>query len=254
MSANPEQRRPPVRSVALIVLGSIVGLLGLGLLASGGGALWGDSQRDSHGYFTRSAHRIATDSYAVTHDGVDVNHLPGFLDNGKLARIRIAAATDTGRPVFVGIARERDAQAYLANVAHSDIRDYGAATADQEYDAVGGTARPLPPASQHIWVAPTKGSEPLKWRLREGDWSVVLMNADGSKGVAADVKVGAKFGYFGWAVGALFTFGAALLALGAFLAVRGGRRGGDAQPAGRVPAAPAVASSVPSTTPASIES
>ena len=33
MSVDPTQRRAPVRSVALIILGSIVGLIGLALLA-----------------------------------------------------------------------------------------------------------------------------------------------------------------------------------------------------------------------------
>jgi hypothetical protein len=169
VSGHPEQRRAPVRSVALIILGSIVGLIGLALLAGGGGVLWADqTQRNSAGYFTGSPHRIASESFAVTHEGVDVDHLPGFLDNGKLVRLSIDATSETGRPLFVGIARERDADTYLANVAHSNLRDYDVATSDQEYDSVGGTARPAPPASQHIWVASSMGSEPLTWRLREG--------------------------------------------------------------------------------------
>jgi hypothetical protein len=245
VSGNPEQRRPPGRSVALIVLGSIVGLIGLALLASGGGVLWGDqTQRDSGGYFTGSAHRIASGSYAVTHDGVDVQHLPGYLDDGKLVRISIDAKSETGRPLFVGVARARDARTYLANVAHSNLRDYNVATEDEEYDSVGGTARPAPPASQHIWVASTTGSERLTWGPRNGKWTVVLMNADGSKGVAADVKLGAKVNYLGWLTAALIAVGAALLALAVFLIVRGGRGRGPEQavhsaeaPTGPYPAA-----------------
>jgi hypothetical protein len=227
VSGDPEQRRPPRRSVALIVLGSIVGLVAMALLASGGAVLWGDqTQPDSAGYFTGSAHRIASGSYAVTHDGVDVQHLPGYLDDGKLVRISIDAKSETGRPLFVGVAREHDADAYLANVAHSNLRDYNVATEDEEYDSVDGTARPAPPASQHIWVASTSGSERLTWGPRNGKWTVVLMNADGSKGVAADVKLGAKVNYLGWLTAALIAVGAALLALAVFLIVRGGRGGG----------------------------
>jgi Domain of unknown function (DUF4389) len=238
VSGNPEQGRPPRRSVPLIVLGSIVGLIGLALLASGGGLLWGNqTQRDSAGYFTGSAHRVATESFAVTHAGVDLGHLPDFLDNGKLVRISIDAKSETGRPLFVGVARERDARAYLANVAHSNLRDYNVATEDEKYDSVGGTARPVPPASQHIWVASTTGSEPLKWSPREGSWSVVLMNADGSKGVAADVKLGAKVDYLGWLTAALLVFAALLIALAVFLIVRGGRgRGGEEAVASASPA------------------
>jgi hypothetical protein len=243
VSETPTQRRGPVRSVALIVLGSIVGLIGLALLAGGGGVLWADqTQRDSAGYFTGSTHRVASDSYAVTHEGVDVHHLPGFLDNGKLVRVSIDGRGGTGRALFVGIARERDARAYLANVAHSNLRDYDVATSDQEYDSVGGTARPAPPASQHIWVASTTGSEPLRWPVREGNWSIVLMNADGSKAVAADVKLGANIGYLGWISAGLLAVGAALLGLAVFLILLGGRRRGEEQPI--APGAPETGSVV----------
>ena len=40
--------------------------------------------------------------------------------------------------------------------------------------------------------------------MREGDWSVVLMNSDGSRGVAADIDLGAKMSFLLWvAIGVL---------------------------------------------------
>jgi hypothetical protein len=41
------------------------------------------------------------------------------------------------------------------------------------------------------------GTQSLTWKVREGDWSVVLMNSDGSRGVAADIDVGAKLSKVG---------------------------------------------------------
>jgi len=227
VSAHQEQRPAPVRSVALIILGSVLGLMALVLLGGGATTLWADqTKRDSAGYFTGSTHRIANGSYAVTHDGVDVHNLPEWADGGELARVRVAATSDTGRPLFVGIARERDVDAYLANVAHANLNDYGVAESKQEYDPVSGTATPLRPVSQDIWAASATGSGPtaITWKLREGDWSVVLMNADASKGVAADVKVGVDVGYLGWLSAGLLVFGGVLAAGAVLLIVRGGGR------------------------------
>ena len=231
MSVN--ETKQPARSVALIVVGSLIGLIGLALLAGGGGVLWADqTQRNSAGYFTGSTHRIASDSYAVTNDDIRVHHLPSFLDDGKLVRISIDARSEGGSPLFVGVARKRDVDAYLTNVAHSNLRDYDVATQDQEYDSVGGTGQPRPPASLPIWVASSTGSQPLTWRLREGDWAVVLMNADGSKGVSGNMKLGAKIGYLAEVTAGLLVAGALLLALAVFLIIRGGRRRDDGQPLG----------------------
>jgi hypothetical protein len=240
VTANLGERPAPVRSVALIILGSVLGLIALALLTGGGTALWADqAKRDSAGYFTGSTHRIANGSYAVTHDGVKVDNLPGWADDGNLAKIRIAAASDTGRPLFVGIARERDADAYLANVAHANLDDYGVAESKQEYDLVGGTAMPLRPASQDIWVASATGSDAtaLRWKVREGNWTVVLMNADASKGVAADVKLGVDVGYLGWLSAGLLAIGGVLAAAAVFLVLHGGgrRKGPQVRQANPVP-------------------
>jgi hypothetical protein len=227
VSANLGERPASVRSVALIILGGILGLMALALVTGGGTALWADQvKRDSTGYFTGSAHRIANGSYAVTHDGVNIHNVPDWANGGKLARIRIAATSDTGRPVFIGIARERDANAYLANVAHANLNDYDATDSKQSYDPVSGTATPQRPALQGIWVASATGSgtTALEWKVREGSWSVVLMNADASKGVAADVKLGVNVGYLGWLSAGLLAAGGVLAAAAAFLIVRGSRR------------------------------
>jgi hypothetical protein len=48
------------------------------------------------------------------------------------------------------------------------------------------------------------GTQTLTWKVHDGDWSVVLMNADGSRGVAADIDLGAKLSFLLWvAIGLL---------------------------------------------------
>jgi hypothetical protein len=111
--------------------------------------------------------------------------------------------------VFIGIAREGDLDRYLVQTAHEEITDVHGPSFS--YDSVrrGGTAAPGVPAAASFWAASTsgRGTQALTWKPGEGRWAVVVMNADGSRGVTADVSVGAK-------TDAVLPIGIVLLSLG----------------------------------------
>ncbi len=168
---------------ALTVAGATLLLLGAAVIAAGGAALWQTGKSDG-GYISSGVHRFDTSSHAIVTEGLKVDSdVPRWL----IGRTRITATSSNGKPVFVGVARERDVDAYLANVSRSQIRNLEYSPFTVEYANRAGTASPARPASRSIWAASTSGTgdRQLTWRLRSGEWRVVLMNADGSSGVTA---------------------------------------------------------------------
>ena len=105
------------------------------------------------------------------------------------------------------------------------------------------TGSRAPPGTRRFWAARAAGAgtQTLVWPVEDGDWSVVVMNADGSPGVRVHLSAGAKVAFvfrvgLGLAIG-----GALLLILGIVLIVLGARLGRRAPPpAPPAPAAPAA--------------
>lgn len=62
------------------------------------------------------------------------------------------------------------------------------------FTSASGGAPPSRPAAQRFWAATTtgSGSRTLAWQPQPGNWRIVLMNADGARGVSGDVSVGAR--------------------------------------------------------------
>ena len=98
------------------------------------------------------------------------------------ARSASRSARTARRPVFVGIARTRDVDAYLDRSAHATLTDVEVDPFEADYRTTGGLTRPAAPGTQPIWAARRTGTgtQTLTWDVEDGDWSVVVMNADGS--------------------------------------------------------------------------
>ena len=125
--------------------------------------------------------------------------------------------------MFVGIAKKSQVASYLGHVQHDTISDFEL-DRSRSPTATHRERRPRPrPGAQHFWASEATGSGPqtLAWPVQKGDWAVVVMNADGSPGIHADVKVGAKVGFLLWAGIGLLALGAILAALAAALFLSG---------------------------------
>jgi len=232
-----EQRRRSTRHVVSIVTGSVVGLLAFALLAGGAATLWANGEKKDDGFLWTSTERVSTPTAALATDNIDVD-LDGagwLVDSGALGKIRMKVASRTDARVFVGIARTRDVANYLRGTSHAIVTDVDTTAFRTKFHVNTRTtagARPVQdPTTQRIWAASSygAGTRDFTWKVKDGNWSVVVMNADGSRGVDANVSAGAEAPFLsplGWS---LVGGGFVLLLVSAGL-ISVGLRGGALRP------------------------
>jgi hypothetical protein len=194
--------------VVLIVLGSIGVLFGLALMAGGGFLLWADRTQRDDGYLTTPSERFATPTYALTRTRLelDTEGEGWVLNESWFGKVRIRGESSGDETLFIGIGPQAEVARYLATVAHANVQDLDFDPFRVTYLPVKGVAPKAPPTEQSFWAASASGvgTQTLTWKVRDGDWSAVLMNANGSRGVAADVDLGAKLSFLLWiAIGLL---------------------------------------------------
>jgi len=194
-----------------------------------GGALLGmhSTKRDSQGFYATGKAKLHTPTHALVADKLDANG-PGWLfRKSRLGTIRVQATGTSAKPVFVGVARTAQIDAYLRGVAQDELTDFDVDPFTVDYKRRPGSAVPAAPASRSFWASRTSGSgrQTLTWPVEEGNWAVVIMNADGSAGVEAGVSVGAKAGFLVWVAGGLLALGALFAAWAAtiYFGLRRGR-------------------------------
>jgi len=168
---------------------SLVALLALGLIAASVAGLYARFGTSEHGWITSGSHRYATSGRAIVSGSLDADGIPDWL----VAKLRVAASSDDQRPLFIGVARRADVDRYLAGVAHSTVEDVNFDPFDPTYSTTRGTVVPGRPAAQTFWVTKKvgTGTHAVTWKIRNGHWRVVVMNADASPRVVADAKVAA---------------------------------------------------------------
>jgi hypothetical protein len=195
---------------------------------------------DSAGYMVTDNHQVQTVTHAFASQDLDVNgDFDWFLDRGPELRLN----AESSKPLFIGIARSADVERYLAGVAYDEVTELDLEGFSLTTERHAGAIDPALPASQTFWEASVQGTGPqtLAWDGGFGRWSVVVMNADGSPGVDAELNLGAHVPYLTWVEIGGYIAGGLLLAAAAglfYLGVRPVPREGD--PLAPTPAAPAV--------------
>jgi len=231
--------------VVALVFGSLFLIVGVVLLIGGGVLVGVDvGMTDEEGFLTAPPATLARDTYAVTGHVLLEGDWIWWWRNPTQAQVRMTS----DQPIFLGIAARADVEAYLADVSYSQIEDLSfdeyredRVWATQFRDFVGSSA-PALPSEQAFWVAQVEGegAQTLRWQIEPGDWLLVAMNADGSRGLDLEGTVGVEAP---WLLGLgiiLLAVGFGFLAIGIVLILVVARSARTAPEAGEAPTAPGV--------------
>lgn len=194
--------------VASVAIGGVFLLMALGFGSAAAALGFANStMRDDDGFLMSPDRTFSTETYAVVSDNIEmhVDTPSGRIPEGIVGDTRITADATGETPVFLGIGPTDEVRAYLAGVARVTV--VGMDEDGPDYRFSDGTAPETPPGELDFWVeqAESPGTQTISWPLESGDWTVVLMNADGSAGVSADLAAGATVPALDWVIGGLLT-------------------------------------------------
>ncbi|MGK5173928.1 DUF4389 domain-containing protein, partial [Geodermatophilus sp. CPCC 205761] len=242
-SAPAPAQRWGAGRVTAVVAGAILLLLSTGLLAGGIGLAWADTTQREDGYLSTPTDDLATSGYALVTGSIDLD-VGGdeWVIDEVLGEARLdVTPADPSVELFLGVARTADADGYLDGVGYRAVDDLGADGGLDEGRDIPGGAPAGAPGDQDIWVAQAQGSgtQTLDWTPADGDWTVVVMRADGSAGVDVDARAGVTAPFLPWLWGGLLVTGGVLFVVGALLVGLAAHRAASSAPPGPVPAWPA---------------
>lgn len=202
-------------------IGFGIAFLVVGLFATiGGVALM--SLVGPDGRFELPETTARSDGHALVFDAIYVRgNLP---TSGSLSTSLDIEVVGHDGDLFVGIASSREVGRYLAGVPYDRVvRIDWPGGADTE--PVPGSGEPAGPPGQQTWweVSDEGASATVSWTVQEGDWTVVVMNADGSADVAVSGAVGVELPVLGPVSVGLLLVGIAILLLGVLVTVSGAK-------------------------------
>jgi hypothetical protein len=211
----PAKRNRQGGRIVLIVVAGVLTLIGAGL-ALGGGAIL--SVFGSDGRLSSGDHEFSTPTSAFVSSVADIDGIDEVSDVVGDAKVDLTVrSARPGAGIFIGIGPATDVERYLAR---APIEEIGGIDVDP-FELTGrvprpGAKRPAPPAKRDFWVAQGSGRDQatLSWEVEDGDYRLVVMNADGRRGVAVDASVGVEIPH-------VTTIAWILLGVGLFLLIGG---------------------------------
>jgi hypothetical protein len=181
----PVEHRRKTRAIPVTV-GAVLATAGTFLALAGGGVLAAAGDDGTIG--SGDPHDVSTRTSALVTGAADLDSTSEIASALGQPKIGVTVTAKDGEPdKFVGIGRANDVDRYLAGVDVERVTDANVGSYKLDKKREGGNASATAPTAQSFWVAQSAGHKAdVNWKVRDGSYKVVVMNADGSRGVKAD--------------------------------------------------------------------
>jgi hypothetical protein len=198
--------------IPLLLVGLFMTLGGVALLVLVG----------TDGTFNLPATQGTTSGHALVLETLDLGE--NLAASGSFAATVGVTIGGHGRDVFVGIGPATDVERYLRGVAFDRIVQVNWPGGMRTEPGHSGSRTPPPPGEQSFWVAKAQGpSASFRWIVAAGDWTMVIMNADGSGGVSVTAAGSLGLPALGPISVGLLVAGLAILVGGILLTISGSK-------------------------------
>jgi hypothetical protein len=206
----------------LATFGTVLSLGGGGILAVGG----------SDGTFSSGHRDVSSGTSALVSEVAKINGIADVTSALGQPRVRISAdSVRADKNVFVGVGPKAQVDRYLAGAPIDKVNDFEVDPWSLDKTLREGTTKPKPPATQSFWVAKSSGSTAaIDWKVRDGAYRVVVMNSDGSRGVATQSQFEVQVPHLSTIALAMLIVGLVTVGGGIAMMVPALRGGGSAKP------------------------
>jgi hypothetical protein len=208
-----------IAGAVMLVLATILAVVAAGLWAAK------EALPDDDGFFTTPTASCKVATYAITSAPLvlHVDDMGSMTPASMLGDARVSVASRDESEIFVGVASTSSVETYLDGVAHTTMAPENA-FGDRHLAvcaASGGHAPAARPASLPIWTTYSQGQGEhiISWPFEEGDWTVVIMRADATRGLDVKVNAAATIPAIGLALPTLLIVAGVLLLFGLSLLV-----------------------------------
>ncbi|MGY1809302.1 hypothetical protein ACI8AF_18205 [Blastococcus sp. SYSU D00669] len=176
------------RSRGLTTVGAVLTAVGLlaGTVAAAVLFAFGSGSRLDSG-----PQSFTTPTAALVTDSASMDDVRGIATVTGRPTVQVSSQTANPAGVFIGVGPADAVDAYLAGIAVDEVTDLSFDPFRLTVTARAGDATAAPPGQQDLWVASVTSSSraELTWPIQDGEYRLVVMNADGSPDVVTQTRV-----------------------------------------------------------------